>query len=232
MNKSRIWELDALRGIAIIWVVIVHFLYDLRMFFGIDLLSHGLIHPIWLHISKVFIVLSGLCVTLGKSSLRRGTIVFGAGMLITVVTWAMVKLGFAAEDIFIRFGILHLLGACMLLWPVFRRLPWWLLAVLGAVFIAIGARFSGMTVENGWLFPLGLCRGDFYSGDYFPLFPHLGWFLLGTALGKTLYRKKKSFFPRVTPPKFLCACGRRSLLIYLLHQPILYGITAITASLI
>ena len=232
MNRSRIWELDALRGVAIIWVVIVHFLYDLRLFFGIDLLSHGILNPVWLHISKVFIVLSGLCVTLGSSSLRRGAAVFGAGMLITAVTWAVVKLGFAPEDILIRFGILHLLGVCMLLWPVFRRLPWWALAVLGAGFIALGIWFEGIVVEAGWLFPLGLCRGDFYSGDYFPLFPHLGGFLLGTALGKTLYREKKSFFPNVTPPKFLCACGRRSLLIYLLHQPILYGTTAIAAALV
>lgn len=80
-----------------------------------------------------------------------------------------------------------------------------------------------------FLFPLGLMAEGFVSSDYFPLAPNLGWFLLGMILGRTLYKEKRTLFPRVNsgsaPIRFLSWCGRNSLLIYLLHQPILEGLT-------
>ena len=231
MSRARIWELDALRGAAILGVVFIHLLYDLQTVWGMAVLQGGVLGAVRDYGGTVFVVLSGLCATLGSRSLRRGAAVFAAGMAVTGVTAAMVRLGLAPGQVLIRFGVLHLLGTCMLLWPLLRPLPWWGLAVCGGAVIAAGAWFSGLTVQTPWLFPLGLCRGDFYSGDYFPLFPYLGWFLLGGALGKTLYREKQSLLPRtwqVAPVRFLCLCGRKSLSIYLLHQPVLY--TAITAA--
>ena len=51
------------------------------------------------------------------------------------------------------------------------------------------------------------------------------WFLIGAALGKTLYRRKASLLPRVSARnpvrRALCLIGRHSLELYLLHQPIL-----------
>ena len=95
--------------------------------------------------------------------------------------------------------------------------------------VGLGYWFSTVTVENPWLFPLGLTAKGFVSGDYFPLLPQLGWFLLGAFLGKTLYRRKTTLFPRfpaqAAPIGALCWCGRHSLWIYLLHQPLLYGLT-------
>ena len=68
----------------------------------------------------------------------------------------------------------------------------------------------------------------FISSDYFPLLPNLGYFLLGSALGKTLYRKKESLLPKVNEKniliRFFAGCGRQSLWLYLLHQPVLSGI--------
>ena len=77
----------------------------------------------------VFVVLSGICVTLGRRSLRRGLIVFGCAMAVTLVTEAMVWLGLDSGSIVVRFGVLHLLGLCMLLWPLLRRLPTGAMAV-------------------------------------------------------------------------------------------------------
>ena len=83
-------------------------------------------------------------------------------------------------------------------------------------------------METPWLFPLGLTTGDFASSDYFPLLPFLGFFLLGTVLGRTVYSKKQTLLPRVNSKNFLLRflqwCGRQSLWIYLLHQPVLSGI--------
>lgn len=231
--KQRIWELDALRGIAILGVIIIHLLFDLQFFLNIDLLQNPIVNFVKNYGGVIFILLSGLCATLGSRSLRRGLIVFAAGMLITAVTVGMVWLNMANDGVIIRFGVLHLLGICMILWPLFRKLPWWALAAVGAVMVALGYWFVGMEVEAGWLFPLGLTNAAFSSADYFPLFPHLGWFLIGGALGKTLYRNKQTLLPKFPSKffliRFFCWCGRQSLWIYLLHQPVLYGIVMLLA---
>ena len=88
--------------------------------------------------------------------------------------------------------------------------------------------FRELTVESLWLLPLGLTTEDFASSDYFPLLPYLGFFLLGAALGRTVYSKKQTLLPKVNSRNFILRflqwCGRQSLLIYLLHQPVLSGI--------
>ena len=117
----------------------------------------------------------------------------------------------------------------MILWWLFKRLPTWLLAVLGAAFIALGFYLQGLRFDSGmWLMPLGVVPEGFQSSDYFPLLPNLGYFLLGTVLGRTVYRRKESLLPKVNENnpvlRFLRLCGKQSLWIYLLHQPILSGI--------
>lgn len=227
-KPSRIWELDALRGCSILAVIVIHFLYDLQLLFGHSVLNSPFLSLLQRYGGVIFILLSGVCVTLGHRSVRRGGLVFSCGMLITLVTAGLVLLGFFGEEILITFGILHLLGVCMLLWPLFLRLKPGLLALLGLLFVGLGLWFSGLTVEVPWLFPLGLCSAGFHSADYFPLFPHLGWFLLGAAAGKTLYKDRQSLFPGPVQDLFLFRffriCGIHSLWIYLLHQPILFAL--------
>lgn len=227
--KQRIWELDALRGFSILCVIVIHFLYDLRTFVGISVGNGPVMSAVQQYGGVVFVILSGLCVTLGSRSFRRGLVVFACGMVITLVTAGMVWLGMAHRSVLIRFGVLHLLGVCMMLWPLFKKLPPWALGVLGTAIVVLGYWFSTVTVEISWLFPLGLTARGFSSGDFFPLFPHLGWFLLGSLAGKTLYANKSTRFPRVSdklrPVRALCWCGRHSLWIYLLHQPLLYAVT-------
>lgn len=228
--KKRIWELDAFRGLCILGVVIVHFVYDLVDLYGIV----DWTYPGWFSFIKnwggiLFIVLSGICVTLGSHSVRRGIIVFACGMVITGVTYGMYRLGMAGSGIIIYFGVLHCLGACMMLWPVFRKAPWWILLLLGVIFVYMGFHFQTLPApETKFLMPLGLPWESFFSSDYFPLLPNLGYFLIGSVVGILVYGKKKSLLPGVSSGKgilgFLQACGRQSLWIYLLHQPILSGI--------
>ncbi len=225
-RSSRIWELDALRGFCILGVVLIHLLYDLQVLFSIPVHSGPLLRFVQRYGGTVFVVLSGLCVTLGSHSLRRGLILLACGMGITLVTALLTAAGFSY--ILIRFGILHLLGTCMVLWPLFRKLPTTALAALGVVLTAVGYRFTRMTVSVPWLFPLGLPAADFYSADYFPLLPYFGWFLLGAVLGRLLYRDRTTLFPGHTenllPVRFFRRCGQHSLAIYLVHQPILLGL--------
>ena len=226
--KSRIWELDALRGVCIACVIVVHFLFDLSFFGGLDLTL-----PAWYvflqeYGGAIFVVLSGVCVTLGSKSVRRGLIVFTCGMLITAVTYGMYRLGMSGADVVVKFGVLHLLGVCMLVYPAFKKLPPAALAVLGLLIAVTGYAIRGVVVPQHWLFPLGLTYEGFTSSDYFPLFPQLGYFLIGAAIGKTAYREKRTLlhgsFQKTGIARFFCWCGRQSLFIYLLHQPIVYGL--------
>lgn len=238
--KKRIWELDALRGLCILGVVIVHLLFDLVELYGILNWQY----PQWFAFVKdwggiIFILLSGVCVTLGHHSVRRGLIVFACGMVCTAVTWYMTKLGFDSE-IIIYFGVLHCLGTCMILWATYKNMPWWSLLVHGIALAALGLYLDNqlmsyqMYVNSHYLMPLGLFWRGFASSDYFPLLPHLGFFLVGASIGKTLYKNKTSLLPKVNETffllRFLRFCGKHSLWIYLLHQPLLNGICYLISS--
>ena len=214
-QKNRIWELDALRGICILGMMVVHFVFDLNEFAGL-----GLTMPGWFNFCQhyghiLFILISGICATLASRSFRRGVIVFCAGLLVTGVTLFMVCVLKFNRSLSIYFGILHLLGLCMILFPLFKKLPVWALAVLGASFVALGVWLAALE-------PVAV------------IFPNLGWFLLGAVLGRTAYRRRESLLPKVNADFFLLRffrfCGRHSLWIYLLHQPVLAGLTMLLAA--
>lgn len=218
---KRIWELDAFRGICILGMVVVHFIYDLQLQ---DLPVLYLLLQKWGGV--LFVLLSGICATLGSRSVRRGIVVFACGMIVSAVTYGMYRLGFADNGIIIYFGVLHCLGVCMILWPVFRRLSWRWLAIIGIPMVITGLWLETQPgLSFSWLIPLGLPPANFSTSDYFPLLPYLGFFLAGAALGRTAYREKKTLLPGIDPEKppiaFLRLCGKYSLHIYLLHQPVL-----------
>ena len=225
--KKRIWELDFARGAALLGMMIIHLIYDLVDLFGI--LNWQL--PQWYLVFKnnfgaVFLVISGISVTLGSRCVRRGLTVFGCGFLCTGATLLLYLAGIADRSILIYFGVLHCLGVCMLLWPLFRQLPNWMLVPTGLAFAAAGLVLRRYSPDvPAVLIPLGFAPGWFSSSDYFPLLPNLGYFLLGAALGRLLYREPVTRFPKVEdgkmPIRLFCAMGRHSLPIYLLHQPIL-----------
>ncbi len=228
--KKRIWELDALRGLFILCVIAVHFVYDITDLYALvdwHLPKGFLFLQQWGGV--VFLLLSGICVTLGSHNAKRGAIVFACGMLCSAATWAMYRFGLADKSIIIYFGVLHCLGICMLLWTLFRRLPWYALAFIGAILAGVGLSLDTPSlIGHIALIPLGLPPAGFASSDYFPLLPYLGFFLLGAALGKTLYARKQTRLPKVNANhpivRFFQFCGRQSLWIYLLHQPALNGI--------
>jgi len=204
-------------------MVLVHFMYDLQA------AGYAAACPFLEHLGRwgggAFLLLSGLCVTLGRRHLRRGLTVLLCGLICTAVTGTLAALGFLDSGSVIWFGVLHCLGCCMLLWRFFSRLPAWALGLVGSLLILLGLWADTVRVNFPWLILLGLRTPGFASGDYFPLLFNLGLFLLGSCLGKLLYRDKTSLFPGVSPSappiRFFTFWGRHSLLVYLLHQPLL-----------
>ena len=231
--SKRIWELDALRGLALLGMMGIHFVYDLVDLFGV----WNWQQPAWYLCFKnnygaVFFLISGISATLGSHPVKRGAQVFLCGFLCTGVTLAMYLLGFAGKGIVIYIGVLQCLGLCMMLWPLFRRCPDWALGALGLAMMIAGWYLRTQAFPFWLLTPLGFAPYGFTSSDYFPLLPNFGYFLLGAVVGKRAYAGRRSLFPRETPPLGLFRwMGRHSLMIYLLHQPVLAAIVAAIAAL-
>ena len=228
--KKRIWELDALRGLFILGVVVVHFVYDLVELYQLVQWDYPPVFAFVMNWGGVlFFLISGISVTLGSRCIRRGLLVIVGGLIISAVTYGMYRFGFSGKGIIIYFGVLHCLGICMLLWPIFKRLPHWALALSGIALILLGFYLRSLPrVDSYWLMPFGIPWESFASSDYFPLLPYFGFFLTGSALGKSVYRKKETLLPQVNNENIfiraLLWCGKNSLWIYLLHQPLLNGI--------
>lgn len=155
--------------------------------------------------------------------LKRGLVILSWGMAISLATW------FVAPTAFVKFGILHLIGASTLLLPFSCNAKRGTILALAVVLIALGMVFNDATVSSPFLFPLGLPYPSFQSLDYFPLLPWFGVILLGTVLGKWLYVERPAWWRNIAtrnveraPP--LVWLGRHSLAAYLLHQPLLLGI--------
>lgn len=154
-KRNRIWEIDALRGLCIPGMILIHLIYDV-----VDL--YGFVHwpyPAWYALFKnnygaLFLLISGVSVTLGRRSVRRGITVFLSGMLVTAVTVGMYLLGMAGKEIIIYFGVLHCLGACMMLWPGLKKLSTGQLLSLGICLVLLGAAFGRRFYpEKKTLFP-------------------------------------------------------------------------------
>lgn len=222
ISKNRIVELDAARGIAVLCMVMIHVFSIGGKFGGMELVWHPFFRFVKQYGGAFFVVISGICVTLGEKNLKRGLAVLSCGMILTGLTVWLYLSGQEDEHILIQWGVLHCLGTCMLLWSLFRKLPIGLRAALGAAMVAAGYWLRlQVHVRNPWLFPLGLRTWDFTTFDYFPLLPHFGWFLLGSCLGNLVYKDRKPLFPSLKPGVF-AFCGRHSLAIYMIHQPLLY----------
>ena len=224
LQKSRFAILDVWRTAAILLMLVYHFLYDLLIFGVItpaQMFSPGL-NLMQKFICCSFILLAGAAARFSRSNLRHGIIVLLAG--------AAVEIGAAVGGQTIRFGILQFMGVSMVLWHFagryLQKLPRWLLAAGSAALYVLTDWWTGqVTVSVPWLYPLGFPDAQFTSADYFPLLPWFFLFLIGAALGGWCLDHRENRLLAAPLPAALTFPGRHSLIIYLLHQPILYGVS-------
>ena len=244
-KTNRIPLIDTVRGIMIFYVVIYHFLYDL--------LDFRLISPVWLTSTpmvivhfinfSIFISFSGISCRLSRSNWKRGLRLLGAAYLVTLVTWVM------DHGYYVRFGILHLLGfSALLFWalqglwrllsrhlpplaPGLVRTAEYLLPVLSlALFFLTYFTVFSRTFEVEYLGWLGFRSPAYASSDYFPVIPFFFLYLFGAFMGRFIVRGEfpRWFYKAHIP--FFDKVGRHTIWIYLLHQPVLYGIAWLLAS--
>ena len=248
--SSRYHTLDALRGLCVVSMVLYHAMYDLVAVKGYPVSWYfDVPGQIWqLSICCTFILLSGACWNLSRRHLQRGLLLVGCGGLITLVT----ALVLPSEVIW--FGILVLLGLSCLLADGLQRLgkrlhltipPVVGLAVCFLLFLIAwgvprgylglgGLRLvplPGELYSTPWLAVLGFPSPSFVSSDYFPLLPWAFLYGTGVFLGQALFARPKAQPLLQGRPlaenrwaRPLLFIGRHSLLIYLLHQPVLMGV--------
>ena len=234
MPVARLCEIDALRGVAVVLMIFFHLMWDLRY---VGLSQVDVFSPPWQifarSIGTLFIMLMGLSLwlvgtrlkdsnALWRYVLRRGGLIFGLGMLISLGTYLLL----GAE--YVRFGILHLLGAGLVLAAPFTFAPFGVTVGVSMMLILVGVWLNSLAVSFPWLIWLGLPQANVGMVDYYPLLPWMGAALLGVALGQRGYAHGRRQFrlPDNTQLPFvrsLVWLGRHSLSIYLLHQPLLLG---------
>lgn len=237
-EKKRVYLLDEIRGLCILLMVAYHATFDFVYFFNIDI---PIFHARFFDFAQpfvagIFIFISGIACRFSKNNLKRGALVLGLAAVVSLVTWIMYR------DQFIIFGILHLLGLCMIVFALARPLLDKLHPVGAAVVFALLFAFT-LGVKNGHIgFPplslemprelyrsgimtaLGFSAPSFASFDYFPVLPWMPLFLCGSCVGVYFAGGHLPAFFYQKHAGWLCAVGKRTLIIYMLHQPVVYGV--------
>lgn len=250
---KRIHLMDELRGFAVFCMVFYHGFYTLAFLMGQSWGEwlYRFFMPAEPWFAGLFIFIAGISSNLTHSNLVRGVKLLGVALLVTLAT------AIAVPEELIVFGILHFLSVCMIAFGLLqllrRRLgrteepPFrlWPVVVCAVLFIVTRYLASGylqipfvlrVTLPSGWyqagLAPLGLPGPGFSSADYFPLLPWCFVFAAGTVVGRLA---KAGKFPAWTYPSrvpFFSFLGRHALLIYVLHQPVIYGAALLVQAIV
>lgn len=225
-QAPRVEGLDALRGVAIVAMVVYHFCFDLR-YFGVARWDFE--HDIrWLAartlILSSFLLIAGISAALARRDPaadarwpRHVAVIGGAALLVTAASAMMFPRSF------IWFGVLHAIALSLLLARLVIDRPRAALAA-GVIVIAAGVMLSSQHFDNRMLGWLGFMTGKPMTEDYVPLFPWSGVLFLGIAAGHALVASNFAMLaPLARMPRALRFLGRHSLAVYLVHQPLLLG---------
>ena len=227
---QRLPALDALRGLAIVWMVAFHLAFDLNHFGWLKPPQQFLVDPFWtwqrVCIVSLFMFCAGAAQAMARSNelpwprfLRRWSQVVACAALVSLATW------FVFPQTWISFGVLHGLALMTLLARCTAGLPARMLLVLAALAVLLPQLWSHALFDNRWLNGVGLVTQKPVTEDYAPLLPWMGMVWLGMALGPHLLVRGQAWRGGLVTALVtaLCAIGRWPLTIYMLHQPLFWG---------
>jgi len=237
--RQRIQLLDTLRGVMVIYMIYYHTLFDLGIMFGKDwALEQFRAQPFsQMIIGCTFVFVAGLTIRFSRNPALHGAKLLMIASVVSLVT----AFFFPGSGIF--FGVLHLMAVCMMVYGVvgkyLEKLHWIPGALLClALFVCtywVKSGFFGIKglfelpvpealTDGGLLYAFGFIGSRFSSVDFYPLLPWLFLFLCGCFVGRLLERDNlpKWLYRDFCPP--LTFIGRHSLAIYVVHQPVIYGL--------
>lgn len=225
---ERIVWLDIARAVAVLGMVVYHFTFDLAMFGYIG--PYTAVTGFWAVFARAvagsFLALAGFSLVLshGRGVIwhrfwRRLAVIAGAAGLVSLATW------FAMPEQFVFYGILHAIAVSSVLGLAFLRLPWWVLLGGAALMLYLPLVWRDAVFDVPLLWWIGLSPSVPPSMDFEPLFPWFAPFLAGMSAAK-LMLARGPLARRATPPQltWLSFVGRHSLVIYLIHQPLMIGL--------
>lgn len=246
MEQKRYSVLDNLRGITLISMILYHGVWDIAYIFDVNMpWFQSDIAYVWQQsICWTFILLSGFCWHLGKHKFRRGVFVFGAGVIVSLVTV------YVMPSSLIIYGVLTFLGTAMLLMillePLCKKgnplMGLIITALLFVVFRNVNDGNLGFEAVEVMALPddlyanmattfLGFPRRGFFSTDYFSLIPWFFLFQAGYFVSRICEKECMEYLKGRKIP-ILSWIGKYSLWIYMLHQPVVYSILFIWFKLI
>jgi uncharacterized membrane protein len=228
-------RLDTLRAVAIVWMAVFHFCFDLAYFrltrqnFYAD--------PFWTVQRTCIVSLFLFCAGMGQAVAheqrlpwrrfwRRWVQVAGCALLVSIGSWFMFR------DRFIWFGVLHAIAAMVIVARLTAGWGSWLW-LAGAVAIALDRLVHHPffdTRATGWI---GLMTHKPATEDYVPLLPWMGVVWWGVAAGRWVLRRRRHWVAGPVTPALrpLAVLGRWSLTFYMLHQPVLIGLVWLAVAL-
>ena len=226
--SSRFDRLDALRGVAIVWMAAFHFSYDLNYYRLVHQDFHG--DPLWTLQRTCIVTLFLLCAGAGQAiasaqgqSLprfwKRWAQVAGCALLVSAGSWWMFPRSY------ISFGVLH--GIAVMLIVVRFTASWggwrW---PLGLVAIVLPRLVQDPFFDSRATDWIGLVTHLPVTEDYVPVLPWLGVMWWGAAAGQWLLAQRKQWLAGAVPAaaRLLAVLGRWSLSFYMVHQPVLIGL--------
>lgn len=224
--SHRVASLDALRGVAIVAMIVYHFCFDLRYF---DVTRWNFEHDVrWLTarsaILASFLLIAGISAVLAKRRLKSRAhwlthigVIALAALLVTAGSYLVFP------QSFIWFGVLQAIAVSLFLARPLLGRPV-VSAIAGVAIIASGIAFSHPAFDSRFLGWIGFMTAKPITEDYVPLFPWMGVLLVGVAVGHALVRTQfRPIAPLARLPTFVGLLGRHSLLVYLVHQPLMMG---------
>jgi uncharacterized membrane protein len=229
--QDRFDRLDALRGLAIVWMALFHFGFDLNHF-GLLTTPPQRFHsdPLWANQRICIVSMFLFCAGLGQAVAlqagqgwprfwRRWGQVAGCALLVTAGSYLMFPRSF------IYFGVLH--GLALMLIVVRLTGRWGLWLWLAGALALLAPRVLGDAMFNPpWLNWTGLVTRKPVTEDYVPLLPWLGVMWWGAAAGQWLLARRRHWLAGPVPAaaRPLSLLGRWSLTFYMLHQPVFIGL--------
>ena len=234
--SGRLERLDALRGVAIVWMAVFHFFFDLNHFGLLQPRQNFYLDPFWTWqrtaIVSLFLFVAGLSQAVATEAgqdwprfWRRWAQVAACALLVSVGSMLMFPRSW------ISFGVLHGIAVMLVVCRLAAGWPSAMLWALGLAALALPVWLQHPLFDSRWTNWLGLVTRKPVTEDWVPVLPWLGLMLWGLAAGRWLLRDARSGrqcwlsgpVPGGRAGARLAALGRWSLSFYMLHQPVLIG---------